>query len=162
MAFAITPVEYLKITSEQHGDFVKDPLSLRKAIALSMFANHICEHVFAAYSNVADNKIEHCATLDDYRRRLIAQKPELGIIRDLCDFGKHGPKLERKTVQVARTEVKKTLVLDTLTFMLLGLPNHHLKEKIVVTLNDGSQRFFDGLISDVLQFWDSLFTAKSL
>jgi hypothetical protein len=34
---------------EQHAEYIADPLSARKAVAVSMFANHISEHVFAAY-----------------------------------------------------------------------------------------------------------------
>ena len=36
---------------------------------------------------------------------------------------------------------------------LLGLINHHPEEKIVITLNDGTERFFDYLIEDVVKFW---------
>ena len=50
MAFNITPAEYFKMLVEQHAEYTGDPLSLRKAIAVSMFANHLCEHIFAAYS----------------------------------------------------------------------------------------------------------------
>jgi hypothetical protein len=37
----------------------------------------------------------------------------------------------------------------------VGVFNHHAKEKIVITLNGGTERFFhpDYLIEDVIKFW---------
>ena len=65
-----------------------------------MFANHLCEHVFAAaYNGIDSAKLDGNATPDIYRKNLEAQKPELKLIRDLCDYGKHGPSLNRKTVR---------------------------------------------------------------
>jgi hypothetical protein len=161
MAFNITPAEYFKMLVEQHAEYTGDPLSLRKAIAVSMFANHLCEHIFAAYSGVDSAKLDGSATPDIYRSNLEAQKPELRLIRDLCDYGKHGPSLKRKTVQVSQTEVKETMVPD-FTGLLLGLTNHFAADKIVVTLSDGSERFFDYLIDDVVRFWNTTFVTKAL
>jgi hypothetical protein len=93
MAFNITPADYLKMLVEQQAEYSNDPLSLRKAIVVSMFANHLCEHVFAAYRGVDNGKLDGSATPDEYRSNLERQKPELRLIRDLCDYGKHGPSL---------------------------------------------------------------------
>ncbi len=161
MTFQITPRDYLGMLQAQHSDYRDDPLSLRKAIALSMFANHISEHVFAAYSGSDISKVAGQKTSDGYRSHLEALKPELKLIRDLCDFGKHGPILSRRTVKVAKTELKETMVADPNSF-LLGLMNHHAEEKIVITLDDGSERFFDYLIDDVVKFWNDHFAAKDL
>ena len=57
MTFQITPRDYLGMLQAQDSDFQDDPLSLGKAIALSMFANHISEHVFAAYCGSDTSKI---------------------------------------------------------------------------------------------------------
>lgn len=126
-----------------------------------MFANHLCEHVFAAYNGIDSAKLDGSATANIYRKSLEEQKPELRLIRDLCDYGKHGPSLNRKTVRVSRTEVKQTMVPE-FTGLLLGLTNHFAAEKIVVTLGDGSERFFDHLIDDVVRFWNATFETKAL
>jgi len=55
---------------EQHAEYSGDPLSLRKAIAVSMFANHLCEHVFAAYNGVDSAKLDGSTTPDIYRKSL--------------------------------------------------------------------------------------------
>jgi hypothetical protein len=161
MTFQITPRDYLSMLQAQHSDYRDDPLSLRKAIALSMFANHIGEHIFAAYFDSDMSKIDGNQTTEAYRAHLEGLKPDLKLIRDLCDYGKHGPTLGRRTVQVAKTELKETMVADPNMF-LLGLINHHAEEKIVITLNDGTERFFDYLIDDVVRFWSDHFATKNL
>jgi hypothetical protein len=100
MSFGITPRDYLTMLQEQHREYRADPLSLRKAIAVLMFANHISEHVFAAYARVDPAKVSDQRSEKSYREYMVGQKPELGVIRDLCDFSKHGPSLHRKTVAV--------------------------------------------------------------
>jgi hypothetical protein len=161
VTFQITPLDYLGMLQAQHSDYRDDPLSLRKAIALSMFANHISEHVFAAYAGSDISKVACQKTSDAYRSHLEALKPELKLIRDLCDFGKHGPSLSRRTVKVAKTELKETMVADPMNFFLGG-SNHYAEDKIVITLDDGSERFFDYLIDDVVKFWNDHFIAKGL
>jgi len=62
---------------------------------------------------------------------------------------------------VSQTEVKETMVPE-FTGLLLGLTNHSAADKIVVTLSDGSERFFDYLIDDVVRFWNTTFVTKAL
>src|SRR5262245_37221291 len=101
MAFGLSPRDYFQIVTEHHASFKSDPLSVSKAIVVSILANHICEHVFAA-----NKGIEGCKDADHYREHLQKKKPELVLIRDLCDFAKHGPRLHRTTVRVEKAEAK--------------------------------------------------------
>jgi hypothetical protein len=161
MAFGLSPTDYLQIVREQHSDFKADPLSLRKAISVTILANHIGEHVFAAFGSTDGTKVDNCKDLASYRKHLEGQKSELALIRDLCDFAKHGPRLDRKSVRVAKAEAKGTMVAEY-TGLLLALTNHHEEQKIVVTLDDGSQLHFDYLIEEVMMFWTSFFEARGL
>lgn len=161
MSFDVSPRDYLTMLHEQHAEYRAQPLSLRKAIAVLLFANHIGEHVFASYSSGDPAKVGGRRSLQDYRSYLLGLKPELELIRDLCDFSKHGPSLNRKSVAVAKTELKETMVADY-SGLLLGLMNHHPEDKIVVTLSDGSERFFDYLIDEAVQFWTGHFTDNCL
>jgi hypothetical protein len=70
--------------------------------------------------------------------------PEIGIVRDLCDFAKHGPRLSRASVQVSTTEEKIKVELDASAFVM-GIPTHVIKQKLVVNLKDGREVFADGL-----------------
>jgi hypothetical protein len=85
MAFQISPVDYLQMLREQYAEHRADPLSLRKAILVSMLANHICEPVFAAYADSAPQKLDGRKTETDYRSYLEGAKPELRLIRDLWE-----------------------------------------------------------------------------
>jgi hypothetical protein len=51
------------------------------------------------------------------------------------------------------------MVADPMGFFL-GIMNQHAEDKIVITLDDGSERFFDYLIDDVVKFWNDHFVAK--
>ncbi len=161
MSFAISPSEYLTQLQESFAEFKAQPLSIGKAMSVVFFANHLSEHVFAAYSSTDLAKLDGCNTLDKYRSHLTSKNANLGIVRDLCDYSKHGPKLDRKSVQVSKTTVKETMVLDSWAFAA-GIVSHYAENKIVVSLANGRQYFFDGLIADVVQFWTSLFAAKVL
>jgi len=160
MSFKITPRDFLGMLQELHAEYRADPLSLRKAIAVSMFASHLSEHVFEAYHGVDNVKLEGCPSMPDYRALLEARMPGLKLVRDLCEFGKHVT-LRRKT-QVSVTEVKETMVLDDASFLLLGVGNHFPEDKIVLSLHDGSERFFDYLIDEVVKFWADLFASRNL
>jgi hypothetical protein len=160
VAFNLSPSDYLKMLLEQHAEYIADPLSARKAIAVSMFANHISEHVFAAYP--ADvSKIGNSTSSGSYRLALEKQNPDLVLIRDLFDYGKHGPTLRRKSVQVTNAGIKEALV-PQYTGLLLALTNHNAEDKLVVTLGDGKELLFQDLIAKVVRFWSELFAEKRL
>jgi hypothetical protein len=164
MSFGLLPSEYLAMLNEVYAEFRSDDMSIRRAITCCVFANHLPDILVEHYQN-GPAKLHGCTTLDAYRGYIAGtgRCPDTKLIRDLCDYGKHGTKLGRKTppVQVARSEVKPTLVLDT-TSLLAGAPNHQRAVKIVVELFDGSQLFFDGLISIVIGFWNDLFVSDAL
>jgi hypothetical protein len=161
MAFGLPPKDYLGVVGQQHVEFKADSLSLVKAIGLAILANHICEHVFAAYGRNEASKVGGCKNVGSYRKYLESLKVELAFVRDLCDFAKHGPVLSRKNVRVEKVQAKETMVAEY-QGLLLALTNHHEEQKIVITLDDGSERHFDYLLEDVMRFWKSQFEAKDL
>lgn len=161
MAFSLSPSDYLQILEDQLAEYTADPLSLRKAISLCLFANHIPEHVFATYGSTAPTKVHGARSVQDYRLHLQQANFNLLLMRDLCDYGKHGPTLNRASVSVATADVEQTMVLDSASF-LAGVPNHFAEDKLVVKLKDGSERFFDALAAAVMQFWKSEFAAYRL
>jgi hypothetical protein len=161
MSFGLTPAEYLAVLNEELAAFNANCLSFRHAINCAVLANHLTEIVFHAYSgNVA--KLDGCTTLQGYRDHLVSLCPNLGIVRDLADFAKHGPVLHRGSVQVDRTEKKDTMIPQFGALVALGVWNHVEGEKLVVTLKDGSERFADWCVGSVVQFWNELFLAKGL
>ncbi len=110
-------------------------------------------NIFVAYAGSAPANIDVCA----YRSHLEVMKPELRLIRDLCNYGKHGPVLWKALV--SKTERRQTMVADY-TGLLLGITNHHSEEKIVVALKDHTERHFDYLAQEVVKFWTDRFAEK--
>jgi hypothetical protein len=167
LTFSLSPKEYLAMLQDQIAEYEKEPLSLRKAITVSVFANHLSEFVFAAYDEVEPAKLGGDLTkaryrerYESYRESLEAAKPELKLLRDVCDFGKHAI-LKRGGVDVAATSVARTLVPRFQG--LLALTNHTEEDKIVVTLADNDRvHLFESLIREVVNFWQSLFAEKKL
>jgi hypothetical protein len=86
---------------------------------------------------------------------------EIGIVRDLCDFGKHGPVLERKSVRVQNTGAKEIIVADAAGF-LLGIPTHRKVEKLVVQMKDQIERTAKSVVATAFGFWERKFAQDEL
>jgi hypothetical protein len=104
MSFGLDPTDWLLFLTESHEDYRQDPLSLRKAVACCVFANHLPEHLVAKYGSSDPGKLHGARSVDAYRSYLATAEPALAVIRDLCDYAKHGPTLGRKSVTVAKAE----------------------------------------------------------
>jgi hypothetical protein len=161
MSFGLNPKDYMAMVEETYQDFKADQLSLRHLISCCVFANHLPEIIVATYAAQQTVKLHGNDTVDSYRAHAIAICPEIAVVRDLCDFAKHGPYLSRKSVQVDKTAVKTTFVLDTASFVM-GIPNHVSKEKLIVTLKDGNERFADFMIAKVVDYWKRTILADDL
>lgn len=159
MSFGLEPSNFLGMLEEAVKEFRKDDLSLRKAITASIFANHLPEHVFAKYGK-GDPKVRGAVTVSAYRLSVIDSEPALGIIRDLCDYGKHA-KITQRPFEVDHT-TKQTQLVPQYSGFLLALTNHVPGEKLVVTLKDGRSGWMDGYLSRALNFWKAEFSARSL
>ncbi|MEY9607058.1 hypothetical protein ABIF74_011811 [Bradyrhizobium japonicum] len=161
MSFGLTSKRYLELTEEAHQDFGGDHLSLRKLISVCVLANHLPEIVFAEYVVADPSKVHGQSRIDDYRNHVQVACPAALIIRDLCDYAKHGPGLRRASVQVDQTGKQTKLELDTASFVA-GVPNHHYVDRFVVTLKDGTERLAEDVIRDVVHYWRTEFTASGL
>jgi hypothetical protein len=83
-------------------------------------------------------------------------------VRDLCDYGKHGPHLDRKSVEVRETDVKEKAVGNAAGLVYLGFPIAQRMDKLVVTLNDGRELIADFVVATVVEFWKQKFVADGL
>lgn len=162
MNFGLTPKEYLAMVIDAWEEFKVNPLSKRHLIALCTFANHLPEIIIAEYGQSDPGKVQNHVTGATYRAYAVSLCPEIGIVRDLCDFGKHGPFLDRKSVEVKETDVKERLVGDAVGVTFLGFPIARRVEKLVVTLKDGRDIHADAVVSTVVEFWKKAFASDGL
>ncbi|MCW2225711.1 hypothetical protein M2232_009243 [Bradyrhizobium japonicum] len=162
MSFGLTLRQYLDLAEEARSDFQADHLSLRKLISVCVLTNHLPEIVFAEHAAANPLKVHGQTRVDDYRNQIVQIAcPSALIIRDLCDYAKHGPRLRRSSVQVDQTGKQTKLELDTASF-LAGAPNHQEVERFVVTLRDGTERLAEDLVRDVVNYWNAEFVAHGL
>jgi hypothetical protein len=162
MNFGLTPKEYLAMVIDTWEEFKVNPLSKRHLIALCIFANHLPEIIIAEYGHSVPGKVQNYVTGATYRAYAVSLCPEIGIVRDLCDFGKHGPFLDRKSVEVKETDVKERLVGDAVGIAFVGFPIARKIDKLVVTLNDGKEMNAEAVVSTVVEFWKMKFASDNL
>jgi hypothetical protein len=162
VSFGLTSRQYFELVKEAHQDFRDDNLSLRKLISVCILANHLPETVFAEHAATDPSRVRGQPSIDDYRNRAIqAACPEALIIRDLCDYAKHGPLLRRRSVQVDQTGKQTKLEMDTASFVA-GVPNHHHVDRLVVTLKDGTDCLAEDMVEGVICYWTVEFAACGL
>jgi hypothetical protein len=161
MSFGLSSREYLSVLEDAHEEYRANMLSVRHLMVCCMFANQLPEIIVSEYAARDARKLRGHTTLAAYRGYMLGLCPETGIVRDLCDFARHGPKLDRKNVLVDRAGVPKPAELDSATF-LMGVFDYQEIEKIVITLNDGSERFAEFVIGKVVLHWNRIFATDRL
>jgi hypothetical protein len=162
MNFGLTPNEYLAMVVEAWEEFKLNSLSKRHLISVCTFANHLPEIVVSEYATSDPLKISNCISGSAYRAQIISLCPDAQIVRDLCDYGKHGPVLDRRSVQVQNTGAKEVVVGNVLGISVFGFPIGQRLEKLVVTLRDGTERTADSVIAGVVGFWQQKFVSDDL
>ena len=161
MSFGLTPREYLAMVVQAWEEFKANPLSKRHLISVCTFANHL-PIVASEYATSDPAKINNCTSGPTYRFHAARSCPDVEIVRDLCDYGKHGPVLDRKSVQVQNTGAKEVIVSNAVGMAILGFPIGQRVEKLVVTLKDGTERTADSVVASVVGFWQQKFASDGL
>jgi hypothetical protein len=162
MSFGLEPSEYLEFLSESYEEYCRDPLSVRKAVVCCIFANHLPDYLVAKYFASDRDKLRRATTREDYRSSLETAEPALAVIRDLCDYAKHGPTLSRRNVTVTKTERATTMEMDWGFYYWSGFPNHRHVEKLVVAHKDGSEGWMESYLLKAIEFWQAEFIAYAL
>ena len=127
-----------------HADFMKDPLSSRKAIGCAIFAWHLRDWVWAQYKTELHTELglRKRADLDHL---LFAACPEFEIIQELANGSKH---FKGEGSAVAGTE----LAHGYASGLLLVFTQSHLIVKTGTT-----SQFAENLLTKVLSHWDDFF-----
>ena len=161
MSFGLTPRQHLDCLIEERALFRRDVANVRLGINCCAWANHLPEIVFSAYEKTSPAKVYSLTNKDVYRAHLVTVAPNLELLRDLCDFAKHGPGLTRTSVQVSKTEEQKKWILST-AMVAAGAMHHEQANRLVVMLKDGSERWLNAIIEEAVDFWEKEFIMKSL
>lgn len=160
MSFGLTPRQHLDNLIEEHNFFRKNLASIRIGVNCCVWANHLPEIVFAVHHAAASGKVYNTTKEKKYREHVITMHPDLGIIRDLCDYAKHGPNISRQTVKTQNANQHTTLEVSSL--FAAGIPHHDEVDRIVVTMKDTTEKWLDVLIEEAIKFWEKEFATHSL
>ncbi len=161
MSFGLSPTDYFSICREAYDEFCRDPVSLRKAISACIFTNHLPDYLFAEYGKTSSAKLRGAIWFFDYRACIERAEPALGVIRDLCDYGKDGPVLRRKNGGLGKNELTECGEIFS------GPPGEkatssYTVDSLVVIKKDGSMGLLESYLQRALYFWRKEFDDLAL
>ncbi len=167
MSFDLRPVEYLRITQEEYKEFLKDQGSIRRAMSCCILTNHIIDHVVACYYPSDAGKLHILPSLKSenavkaYRDHVVGECPNVSVIRDVCDFGKHGPKLRRSNIVVERTGVREIYGFYP-SFLPIRASNYTKRSRVLITKTNREELYLPTVLSSVLGYWNAKFLQDTL
>ena len=162
MSFNITPAEYLALAREEYDDFLREVGSIRRAMSSCILTNHIVDHVLACHYPAAPAKLRLPAGLNErdqqaqFHQQLATECPEAGLIRDVCDFGKHGPQLRRRSVMVEWTGIEQVHSGYVSRDAAQSSPMT-VRRRALIILNDKREAYLEIALGTVLAYWEARF-----
>jgi hypothetical protein len=120
MSFDLEPVDYLRMLKEEYREYRHSPEIYRKAINCCALSNALPEIIFAKYGRTEPQKVGGTKSQSGYRDHLRRECEAHHTIRDLCDFSKHGPMLDRRKGRSA-VSVRDTKLIRRMEGYLSGL-----------------------------------------
>jgi hypothetical protein len=167
MSFNLTPAQYFAMVREEHQDFLADRASIRRAISCCTLMNHVLDHVVSHYFRTDPGKLrirpglEFKQAVNAYRDHVVADCPDVSVIRDLCDFGKHGSHLDRPTVQVKWTGLEETYGFH-ISFARVEASDYVKTVRVGIIMKDGQEMKLEAVLASVLAYWERRFAADAL
>jgi hypothetical protein len=160
MGLDLKPVQYLGMLNEEYREYKKNPLSMRKVITCCALSNAMPEIIFAEYGSTEPQKVHGAKDHGGYRERLRRECEAHHTVRDICDFSKHGPELDRPSVSVQHT--RHTILQEGVFRALLALTQIQEVGRLVVTFQDGRKELMDEILVQVINSWDVIFKRDRL
>lgn len=162
MSFNLTPAEYLALVREEYDDFLKDVGSIRRAMSSCILASHVVDHVLACHYPADPAKLRLPSGLNERQRmtqfhqQVASECPEAALIRDVCDFGKHGPHLNRSSVVVDWTGIEQVHSGYVSRDATVSTPMT-VRRRAQIILNDKREAYLETALGTVLAYWEGRF-----
>ena len=160
MSLNLKPVEYLVMLKDEYAEFRRDPAFVRKAINCCALSNALPEIIFAEYGSTEPHRVHGATSLWHYRDYLKGQCEAHHTVRDICDFSKHGPRLNRPCVTVKDANLVKRV--EGFFQGLLALTSHREVERLMISHLDGRTQLMDDILRQVIASWDVIFARDGL
>jgi hypothetical protein len=151
---------------EEYAEFKRNPAFVRKAIICCALSNSLPEIIFAEYGRTEPHKVHGAKSHADYRVYLRGQCEAHHTVRDICDFSKHGPQLDKRIKGRSAVSVRNTKLIKRIEAiyqgLLLGMMSHREVERLVVMHLDGRTELMDDVLKQVVDSWDRIFARDGL
>jgi hypothetical protein len=185
MGLDLTPRDYLEMLTDEYREYLEqhwpaihvqllngtyEPdqwhahrVSMRKAINCCSLSNALPEIIFAHYGRTEPEKVHRTKSASAYREHLRKQCEAHHTVRDICDYSKHGPILDkRKHPPVSVQEAKRIKRKEGRFRGLLALTETHEVERLVVRHRDGRTELLDDILEEVTASWKAIFDQDKL
>jgi hypothetical protein len=160
MSLDLKPVQYLEMLKAEYEEHKKNPLSMRKVITCCALSNAMPEIIFAEYGSTEPQKVHGAKGHADYREHLRGECEAHHTVRDICDFSKHGPRLNRASVSVQ--DAKHIIRQEGFFRGLLAVTQIQEVERLVITYQDGRKQLMDEILAQVINSWEVIFKRDRL
>jgi hypothetical protein len=174
MSLDLTPRDYLEMLMDEHREYQEHwhahhfRVSMRKAINCCALSNALPEIIFAQYGDTEREKVHGTKSSSAYREHLRKECEVHHTVRDICDFSKHGPNLDRRDnpKHPQRVSVQNAKLIRRIesfaSGLLLVIPQHREVERLVVLHRDERTELLDDILEQVTTSWRAIFGQDKL
>ena len=133
-------------------DWRRDPVDVRLAMNLANSLNNLVEYYWRVFATTDPDRVFHANSLKAFRTELSRRKEDIALVRDIADAHKH-LKLDREDREI--TNASQTTGQSVGYGQAYGLC-YGGGELLVVTLDDGQERYFSLVAEGAYAFWSSV------
>jgi hypothetical protein len=171
MGLDLSPRDYLEMLTEEYREYQEQwhanhyRVSMRKAINCCGLSNAMPEIIFAHYSGTDPEKVHRAKSAGAYRKHLRKQCEAHHIVRDICDYSKHGPNLDKRSKDQPVSVHDSELIVRQEGFSvgaLLVLTQSREVERLEVRHKNGRTELLDEVLKQVIASWNAIFDEDKL
>lgn len=133
-------------------DWRKNQVDVRLAMNLANSLNNLVEYYWCVYESIHTDRVFHTLSVKAFRTELSRRNKDIALIRDIADAHKH--------LKLGRVDREITNANQT-TSQCIGYGQAYGMcygggELLVVTLDDGQERYFSLVAESAFAFWSSV------
>jgi hypothetical protein len=159
MGLDLTPRDYLEMLTDEYQEYLKNPLSMRKAINCCGLSNALPE-VIIVHQNPADSPDGLKRKASAYRKQLEQRCPAHHTVRDFCDYSKH-VKLRRKCVNMKEAERIEHTAGSPIGLTLVFTHPEDV-ELLVLRHRNGREEYLHEVLAQVIASWNEILDETNL
>jgi hypothetical protein len=144
---------FMRFVEPAIGDWRRDSVDVRLAMNIANSLNNLVEYYWHAFATTQPDRVFRANSLKEFRAELTQRNEDIALIRDIADAHKH-LKLNRADRTVTNANQTKGQIVGY--GQAYGLC-YGSGELLVVTLDDGEERYFALVAESTYAYWSSIF-----